>query len=67
MHIGVGIAVVTYMTLQRTLISPYEALEHLKTVRDMEGVKYDCVLAIIRSAIVSALTLSGYIAFKSRK
>jgi hypothetical protein len=62
---GIGMAVVIFMTLQRTLINPYKFVDMVKSTKGMEGVllvlKYDYTLAIIKSAIVAALTFSAYI------
>ncbi len=69
---GIGLAYVLYMTLHK-IYTQHESVTVVYEIRTGDvyaaflRLKYDCILAIVKCAIVSALTFSGYIAFKSRK
>ncbi len=78
---GIALAYVIYMTVESTHVSREELLEHIKIEKTAEGtvtttrgidsefvlLKYSCLTAIIRCAIVAALTFSVYVGFQTKK
>ncbi len=73
---GIALAYVIYMTLESTRVRREELMIYLTTegAVTLKGIdsafvilKYSCLTAIIRCAIVAALTFSVYVGFRTRK
>ncbi len=77
---GIALAYVIYMTLESTRVSREEQIKYLRIEETAEGtvtlkgedsafvlLKYSCLTAIIRCAIVAALTFSVYVGFQTKK
>ena len=73
---SIVLALVIVITLETTNTSReiVKVLEDTKSTNILKGIeasyillKNDCIIAILRSAIVAALTFSAYVGFKSRK